>query len=336
MSVLVTGGAGYIGSHTCIALIESGCNVVVCDNLSNSERAMMEAVVELTGEPLCFYEVDICDRENLDAVFKSQAEIGDAIDSVIHFAALKSVGESVEKPDLYQKNNVGGTGVLLEVMKANGVEKIVFSSSCTVYGQPEVIPVDERAPFLPAESPYGKTKQDCEHLISESGVKAVLLRYFNPVGAHPSAMIGELPKGLPNNLIPFLTQTVAGHRNELVVFGDDYPTDDGSCVRDYLHVMDLAEAHVAALKSMQEPMQEIVRAYNLGTGRGTSVLEVIEKFEKATGKNVPHRIGPRRDGDIVAIWADPLRAEEELKWKASRTISEALSDAWRWQVKLDS
>lgn len=340
MSVLVTGGAGYIGSHTCVSLIESGYNVVVCDNLSNSERTMVEAVVELTGEPLNFYEVDICDLENLDAVFKSQAEIGDAIDSVIHFAALKSVGESVEKPDLYQKNNVGGTEVLLEVMKANGVEKIVFSSSCTVYGQPEVMPVDEGAPFLPAESPYGKTKQDCEKLISESGVKAALLRYFNPVGAHPSAMIGELPKGVPNNLIPFLTQTVAGHRNELVVFGDDYPTDDGSCVRDYLHVMDLAEAHVAALNTMKESMKasmkEDVRAFNLGTGRGTSVLEVIEEFETATGKKVPHRIGPRRDGDIVAIWADPSRAENELKWKASRTIGEALSDAWRWQMKLDS
>ena len=339
MSVLVTGGAGYIGSHTCVALIESGYNVVVCDNLSNSELTMVEAVVELTGEPLNFYEVDICDRENLDAVFKSQAEIGDAIDSVIHFAALKSVCESVEKPDLYQKNNVGGTEVLLEVMKANGVEKIVFSSSCTVYGQPEVMPVDEGAPFLPAESAYGKTKQDCEKLISESGVKAALLRYFNPVGAHPSAMIGELPKGVPNNLIPFLTQTVAGHRNELVVFGDDYPTDDGSCVRDYLHVMDLAEAHVAALNTMKESMKasmkEDVRAFNLGTGRGTSVLEVIVEFEKATGKKVPHRIGPRRDGDIVAIWADPSRAEEELKWKASRTIGEALSDAWRWQMKLD-
>lgn len=340
MSVLVTGGAGYIGSHTCVALIESGYNVVVCDNLSNSERTMVEAVVELTGEPLNFYEVDICDRENLDAVFKSQAEIGDAIDSVIHFAALKSVGESVEKPDLYQKNNVGGTEVLLEVMKANCVEKIVFSSSCTVYGQPEVMPVDEGALFLPAESPYGKTKQDCEKLISESGVKAALLRYFNPMGAHPSAMIGELPNGVPNNLIPFLTQTVAGHRNELVVFGDDYPTDDGSCVRDYLHVMDLAEAHVAALNTMKESMKasmkEDVRAFNLGTGRGTSVLEVIEEFETATGKKVPYRIGPRRDGDIVAIWADPSRAENELKWKASRTIGEALSDAWRWQMKLDS
>ena len=336
MSVLVTGGAGYIGSHTCVSLIESGYNVVVCDNLSNSECAMVEAVVELTGEPLSFYEVDICDRENLDAVFKSQIEIGDAIDSVIHFAALKSVGESIEKPELYHKNNVGGTEILLEVMKANGVEKIVFSSSCTVYGQPEVMPVDEGAPFLPSKSPYGKTKQDCEKLISESRVKAAILRYFNPIGAHPTAMIGELPKGVPNNLIPFLTQTVAGHRTELVVFGDDYPTDDGSCVRDYLHVMDLADAHVAALTSMKESINEDIRAYNLGTGWGTSVLEVIDEFEKATGKKVPHRIGPRRDGDIVAIWADPSKAEQELKWKASRTIGEALSDAWRWQMKLDS
>jgi UDP-glucose 4-epimerase len=332
MTVLVTGGAGYIGSHTCVALIESGYSVVVVDNLSNSEVGMVEAVAELTGHSLGFYEVDVCDEQALDAVFKEQIAQGSPIESVIHFAALKSVGESVEKPDLYHSNNVGGTEVLVKVMNANDVEKLVFSSSCTVYGQPEVMPVDEGSPFLPAESPYGETKQKCEELISKSGLSAALLRYFNPIGAHSSAKIGELPKGVPNNLIPFLCQAVAGLRPELTVFGDDYPTKDGSCVRDYLHVCDLAEAHVAALENHSDS----VRAYNLGTGKGTSVLEVITSFEKATGEKVPYKVGPRREGDIVAIWADPSRAHQDLNWSSKLTVEEALSDAWRWQKELGS
>lgn len=332
MAVLVTGGAGYIGSHTCVSLIESGYDVVVVDNLSNSDYKMVEAVVELTGKSIGFYEVNICDEKSLTSVFEEQISQGNPIESVVHFAALKSVGESVEKPDLYHSNNIGGTKVLIDVMKKFGVNSLVFSSSCTVYGQPEITPVNENAPLLTPESPYGETKQKCEELISNSGLHASLLRYFNPIGAHPSAKIGELPRGIPNNLVPFLCQTVAGLRNELVVFGDDYPTDDGSCVRDYLHVCDLAEAHVAALKNHTQG----VRAYNLGTGRGTSVLEVISFFESATGENVSYSIGHRREGDIVAIWADPTRASIELKWSVKRTIEEALCDSWRWQQRLNS
>ncbi len=330
MVVLVTGGAGYIGSHTCVALAEAGHEVVIVDNLCNSDRSMIEGVTKLIERSIGFYKVDICDEKALDAVFVEQNASGNSIDSVIHFAALKSVGESVQKPDLYYSNNVGGTEILLRVMQNHGVENLVFSSSCTVYGQPEIIPVDEQSPFLPAESPYGQTKQDCERLISDTGINSALLRYFNPIGAHPSATIGELPIGIPNNLIPYLCQTVAGLRNELTVFGNDYPTDDGSCVRDYLHVCDLADAHVAAL----EKMSKGVRAFNLGTGSGTSVLEIISEFEKVTGVKVPYKIGERREGDIVAIWANPSRALEELGWKAKRGVGESLADAWRWQKSL--
>ncbi len=330
MVVLVTGGAGYIGSHTCVALAEAGHEVIIVDNLCNSDRSMIEGVAKLIGKSIGFYEVDICDEQALDAVFVEQEASGSAIESVIHFAALKSVGESVQKPDLYHSNNVGGTKTLLKVMQNHEVENLVFSSSCTVYGQPEVIPVDEQAPFLPAESPYGQTKQDCERLISDACINSALLRYFNPIGAHPSGTIGELPIGIPNNLIPYLCQTVAGLRSELTVFGDDYPTDDGSCIRDYLHVCDLADAHVAALENMPKG----VRAFNLGTGSGTSVLEIISEFEKATGERVPHKIGARREGDIVAIWADPSRALEELGWSAKRGVGESLADAWRWQQSL--
>ncbi|MBM56047.1 MAG: UDP-glucose 4-epimerase GalE [Euryarchaeota archaeon] len=325
MKVLVTGGAGYIGSHTCVSLSDSGYDVVIVDNLCNSSIGMVKGVEELIGRKLPFYQVDICNENELDAVFEKEQ-----IDAVLHFAALKAVGESLEKPDLYHRNNVGGTEVLLKVMKKFAVDKLVFSSSCTVYGQPEIIPVNEDAPMLPAESPYGQTKQDCEKLISSSGLNSALLRYFNPIGAHPSGRIGELPIGVPNNLIPFLCQAVAGLKDELVVFGDDYPTDDGSCVRDYLHVCDLAEAHVAAL----EQLPHGIRAYNLGTGSGTSVLGVINAFEESTGESVPFRIGERREGDIVAIWADPSRAEKELGWCASRKVGEALADAWRWQQTL--
>ncbi len=330
MVVLVTGGAGYIGSHTCVALAEAGHDVIIVDNLCNSDRSIIENIAKLVGRSIGFYEVDICDKQALDAVFVEQQTSDSAIEAVIHFAALKSVEESVQKPELYHSNNVGGTETLLKVMQNHGLENLVFSSSCTVYGQPELIPVDEQAPFLPAESPYGQTKQDCERLISEAGINSAILRYFNPIGAHPSGKIGELPIGIPNNLIPYLCQTVAGLRNELIVFGDDYPTDDGSCIRDYLHVCDLADAHVAAL----EKIPKGVRAFNLGTGSGTSVLEIISEFEKATGERVPHKIGQRRDGDIVAIWSDPSRALEELGWRAKRGVGESLADAWRWQKSL--
>ena len=330
MVVLVTGGAGYIGSHTCVALAEAGHDVIIVDNLCNSDIFMIEGVAKLIGKSIGFYEIDICDEKALDAVFVEQKVSGSAIESVIHFAALKSVGESIQKPDLYHSNNVGGTETLLGVMQNHGVDSLVFSSSCTVYGQPEVLPVDEQAPLLPAESPYGQTKQDCERLINDAGINSTILRYFNPIGAHPSGTIGELPIGIPNNLIPFLCQTVAGLRNELIVFGDDYPTNDGSCIRDYLHVCDLADAHVAALEKMPKGL----RAFNLGTGSGTSVLEIISEFEKATGEIVPYKIGERREGDIVAIWANPSRALEELGWSAKRELGESLADSWRWQQSL--
>jgi len=330
MVVLVTGGAGYIGSHTCVALAEAGHDVIIVDNLCNSDIFMIEGVAKLIGKSIGFYEIDICDEKALDAVFVEQKASGSAIESVIHFAALKSVGESIQKPDLYHSNNVGGTETLLGVMQNHGVDSLVFSSSCTVYGQPEVLPVDEQAPLLPAESPYGQTKQDCERLINDAGINSTILRYFNPIGAHPSGTIGELPIGIPNNLIPYLCQTVAGLRNELIVFGDDYPTDDGSCIRDYLHVCDLADAHVAALEKMPKGL----RAFNLGTGSGTSVLEIISEFEKATGEIVPYKIGERREGDIVAIWANPSRALEELGWCAKRELGESLADSWRWQQSL--
>lgn len=330
MVVLVTGGAGYIGSHTCVALAEAGHDVIIVDNLCNSDIFMIEGVAKLIGKSIGFYEIDICDEKALDAVFVEQKASGSAIESVIHFAALKSVGESIQKPDLYHSNNVGGTETLIGVMQNHGVDSLVYSSSCTVYGQPEVLPVDEQAPLLPAESPYGQTKQDCERLINDSGINSTILRYFNPIGAHPSGTIGELPIGIPNNLIPYLCQTVAGLRNELIVFGDDYPTDDGSCIRDYLHVCDLADAHVAALEKMPKGL----RAFNLGTGSGTSVLEIISEFEKATGEIVPYKIGERREGDIVAIWANPSRALEELGWCAKRGLGESLADSWRWQQSL--
>ena len=336
MAVIVTGGAGYIGSHTCVALIEAGFEVVVVDNLCNSERHILDRIEQISGKSVRFYEVDVCDEKGLSEVFSDAGHI----DAVIHFAALKSVGESVRFPEKYHKNNIGGTEVLLKVMAHHGVSKLVFSSSCTVYGQPEIIPVDESSPFLPADSPYGFTKQACEELItnhsntksSAEGFSSAILRYFNPIGAHPSGLIGELPQGVPNNLIPFLTQTVAGLRDSLVVFGDDYPTPDGSCIRDYLHVCDLADAHVAALKNIPTG----VRPYNLGTGNGASVLEIISDFKKATTLDVPYKIGARREGDIVQIWADPARAEKELNWKARRSTEEALADAWRWQQNLNS
>ena len=336
MAILVTGGAGYIGSHTAVALAESGHEVVLLDNFSNSNMNAVENIRSLIKSEVVFHEVDIRDRNALSMVFQSQIQLSSPISSVIHFAALKSVGESVMKPELYHDNNTGGTKTLLEVMSKFAVHKFVFSSSCTVYGEPDVVPVDENSPFKKAESPYGQTKQDCEGIIIEQAsvikdFSAALLRYFNPIGAHSSAVIGESPNSVPDNLIPFICHSVAGHRGPLTVFGTDYPTPDGSCVRDYLHVMDLADAHVLALENL---VVGRCRSFNLGTGTGTSVLEVISSFKGATGLDVPHKLGERREGDITAIWADSSRAENELGWKAQRTISEALADAWRWQKTL--
>ena len=339
--VLVTGGAGYIGSHSAVALHEAGFAPVLMDNLHNSDLQAVEGVRELCGEPVPFYELDVRDREGLSELFTSLEQMGTPLQGILHFAAHKAVGESVAKPAMYASNNVGGLGTLLEVADAHNVRNIVFSSSCTVYGEPENVPVDESAPFQPAESPYGWTKQASERVLTDHAAthqkhRVALLRYFNPIGAHPSAAIGELPLGVPNNLVPFLTQAVAGIRGALTVFGDDYPTADGTCIRDYLHVMDLAEAHVAALKwcLAQTSNAAVVRPFNLGTGTGASVLDVIQAFERATGQRVPYAMGDRRAGDVVAIWADPTRAKEELGWETKRSLETALADAWRWQEAL--
>ncbi len=335
--VLVTGGAGYIGSHTAVALHEAGFMPVLVDNLHNSKASAVDGVRAIVGEDIPFEAVDICDKAALEALFGRHDFVG-----VLHFAAHKAVGESMAKPAMYAANNVGGLGVLLEVASAHDVDNIVFSSSCTVYGEPEDMPVAESAPFQRAESPYGWTKQACErvledHAAARGAAHVALLRYFNPIGAHPSANIGELPLGVPNNLIPFLTQAVSGIRKALTVFGGDYDTPDGTCIRDYLHVMDLAEAHVAALQwCLDQPDdRSVIRPFNLGTGKGASVLEVIQGFERATGQKVPYTMGDRREGDVVAIWADPSRAADELGWRTTRSLETSLADAWRWQEKLN-
>lgn len=335
--VLVTGGAGYIGSHTAVALHEAGFMPVLVDNLHNSKTSAVEGVRAILGAEVPFEALDIREETELNALFERHDFTG-----VLHFAAHKAVGESMAKPAMYASNNVGGLGVLLEVASAHEVDNIVFSSSCTVYGEPEQMPVAESAPFQRAESPYGWTKQACErvledHAAAQGAAHVALLRYFNPIGAHPSARIGELPLGVPNNLIPFLTQAVSGIRKALTVFGGDYDTPDGTCIRDYLHVMDLAEAHVAALQwCLDRPEDEsVIRPFNLGTGQGASVLEVIQGFERATGQKVPYTMGDRREGDVVAIWADPSRAADELGWRTTRSLETSLADAWRWQEKLN-
>ncbi|PCJ80647.1 MAG: UDP-glucose 4-epimerase GalE [Bacteroidetes bacterium] len=342
-SILVTGGAGYIGSHTAVSLEKAGFRVILLDNLCNSDISAIEGIRSLVDYDVPFYQVDCRDKESLGDVFQSELENGTPITGVIHFAALKAVGESVEKPDLYKDNNIGGTRVLLEVMKEKGVSKLVFSSSCTVYGEPENVPVNESSPILPAVSPYGFTKQECERLIQDhtkrvtkQTFQSVLLRYFNPIGAHPSSVIGESPKGVPNNLVPYICKSAAGLSKPLIVFGTDYPTPDGSCVRDYLHIMDLAEAHVSAINFLFDKSQinrPFCRAFNLGTGVGTSVLEVIKAFEKVNGVSVPHVLGGRRSGDVVSIWSESLRAKSELGWYTKRSLEESLKDAWNWQKK---
>ena len=330
--VLVTGGAGFIGSHTTVELIEAGYEVVIVDDLSNSEQEVIEGITEITGVPVDFEEADCTDREALDEIFTKYK-----FDSVIHFAASKAVGESMENPLLYYQNNLGSLINVLELMVEYGVMNLVFSSSATVYGQPETLPVTEDTPRQPANSPYGNTKQISEDIIRDSvrayyGLRAIALRYFNPIGAHPSALIGELPKGVPNNLIPFITQTAAGVRPELNVFGNDYHTPDGSAVRDYIDVVDLAKAHVAAMERMRSGVgQEAYEYFNIGTGQGLSVLELVRKFEEATGVNVPHQIVDRRPGDIEQIWADTTLANKELDWKAERPIEETLRAAWAWE-----
>lgn len=334
--ILVTGGTGYIGSHTTVELQKAGYDVVIIDNLSNSNESVLDGIEAITGIRPVFVKGDCTDIETLRRLFKENP----GIKGIINFAASKAVGESVHKPLLYYRNNLNTLINLLECMPEYGVKGIVFSSSCTVYGEPDVNPIDETAPIKPATSPYGNTKQISEEIITDyiaSGapIKSIILRYFNPIGAHPSAKIGELPVGVPQNLVPYLTQAAAGIRKELTVFGDDYNTPDGSCIRDYIDVVDLAKAHVSAMKRMLDGQDtDAIEIFNLGTGRGLSVLELINAFEKSTGVKVPHHIGPRREGDIEKIWAAPAKANEVLGWTAEVPIEETMRNAWAWQCTL--
>lgn len=334
--VIVTGGTGYIGSHTAVELITEGYEVVIIDNLYNSDITVLDGIQAITGIRPKFYDYDICDRSKLSEVFVAEGRI----DAIVHFAAYKAVGESVHKPLDYYRNNLVSLMNLLDMMEQHGTPAIVFSSSCTVYGQPDKLPVTETSPVKEAESPYGYTKQAGEIIIRDTMAarktqRAVSLRYFNPIGAHPTAYLGELPHGVPENLVPFITQTAIGLRDELRVFGNDYGTPDGSCIRDYLHVVDLAKAHVVALKRLiEERNKKNYEVFNLGAGTGVSVLEAIAAFERATGEKVKYTIAPRREGDIEKIWADPSLANRELNWKTEITLDEAMETAWRWEKKI--
>ena len=328
MAILVTGGAGYIGSHTCVELLNRGHEVVVVDNLSNSSEKALTRVEKITGKKITFYKADILDKEALHTIFKENV-----IDSVIHFAGLKAVGESVKKPLEYYHNNICGTLVLCEVMRAHGVKKIVFSSSATVYGTPKTVPITEDFP-LSTTNPYGSTKLMLEQILTDLNIadskwNVILLRYFNPIGAHESGTIGEDPKGIPNNLVPYITQVAVGKLEKLSVFGDDYDTVDGTGVRDYIHVVDLAIGHVKAIEKLQEDKGVLI--YNLGTGIGYSVLEMVKSFEKASGKKIPYVINPRRAGDIATCYADASKAKRELGWEATRGLEKMCEDSWRWQ-----
>ena len=334
--ILVTGGTGYIGSHTAVELINAGYQVVIIDNLSNSSRDVIDGIERITGVRPDFVEGDCTDIDTLRRLFAEYP----GIKGIINFAASKAVGESVKKPILYYRNNLDTLLNLLDLMADNGVKGIVFSSSCTVYGEPDVNPVTEQSPIKKATSPYGNTKQISEEIITDvinagAPFKSIILRYFNPVGAHPSAMIGELPNGVPQNLVPYLTQAAMGIRAELSVFGDDYDTPDGSCIRDYIDVVDLAKAHVIAVERMlQDKSDEKIEIFNLGTGRGVSVLELIAAFERSTGVKVPHKIVGRRAGDIEKVWANPARANQVLGWTAMTDLDDTMRSAWAWQCKL--
>lgn len=329
MAILVTGGAGYIGSHTCLELLKAGYEVVVVDNLCNSSEEAVKRVEKISGKPVKFYQADILDREALEHIFESET-----IDSVIHFAGLKAVGESAAKPLEYYYNNISGTLVLCDVMRKHGVKNIVFSSSATVYGDPAFVPITEECPKGTITNPYGQTKSMLEQILTDFHVadpewNVVLLRYFNPIGAHESGMIGEDPKGIPNNLVPYIAQVAVGKLPCLGVFGNDYPTHDGTGVRDYIHVVDLAVGHVKALKKIDEKAGVCI--YNLGTGKGYSVLDVVKAYEKACGREIKYEIKPRRPGDIATCYADATKAKEELGWVAERGIEEMCADSWRWQ-----
>ncbi|HLP05267.1 MAG TPA: UDP-glucose 4-epimerase GalE [Paludibacter sp.] len=334
--ILVTGGTGYIGSHTVVELQNSGFEVVIVDNLSNSNIDVLTGIEKITGIRPAFENIDCVDYVSLDRMFEKYGDF----DAIIHFAASKAVGESVEKPLLYYRNNLVSLINLLQLMPIHKVRNLVFSSSCTVYGQPDILPVTEEAPIKPALSPYGNTKQIGEEIIRDTihanpCYQSVILRYFNPIGAHASAEIGELPNGVPNNLLPFVTQTAIGLRKQLQVYGNDYNTPDGSCIRDYIHVVDLAKAHVIAVQRMLNNQgKKPVETFNLGTGRGLSVLEILDTFEKVNGVAVPYKIVGRREGDIEKVWANPAYANNELGWVATETVEETLRSAWAWELKL--
>lgn len=333
MKILVTGGTGYIGSHTVVELQQNGHEVVIIDDLSNSDAGVLDRIALITGKRPTFSQFTLTEKDKLHDFFKAHPDV----EAVIHFAAYKAVGESVEQPLKYYHNNLTSLVVLLEAMAAHNLNNIVFSSSCTVYGQPDKLPVDETAPVKEAEAPYGRTKQISEAIIKDTirateGMKGIALRYFNPIGAHESAHIGELPHGVPDNLVPFVTQTAYGLRKELKVFGDDYNTPDGSAIRDYIHVVDLAQAHVTAInRLLQNQQKKPFEFFNLGTGKGSSVLEVIRTFEEVTGVKLNYRITDRRAGDVEQVWADTRVANQELGWKAKRLLSDALRDAWKWE-----
>ena len=334
--VLVTGGAGFIGSHTLVELIEAGFDVVAVDNFSNSDDTCLKGVEAITGKKIPFEEVDCCDYQAMENVFKHYE-----FDSVIHFAAFKAVGESVEMPLKYYRNNIASFLNILELMQKYNRSNIVFSSSATVYGESEVLPVTEETPRLPATSSYGNTKQICEDIlrdaVASSKIKGIALRYFNPIGAHPSALIGELPRGVPNNLVPFITQTASGIRECLSVFGNDYPTPDGSCIRDYIDVVDLAKAHVSAIARMIEGKnKQNYEIFNVGTGKGTSVLELVEMFQRVNNLKLNYKIAPRRLGDVMSIYADTTLANTELGWKAQRSLEDTLASAWKWEQYIRS
>lgn len=336
-TILVTGGTGFIGSHTTVELQQAGYNVVIVDNLSNSKIEVLDGIEKITGVRPAFEQVDLREKDAVGAVFAKYPEI----EGVIHFAASKAVGESVEKPLLYYRNNIVSLINILELMPKYNVKGIIFSSSCTVYGQPseENLPVTEEAPIQKALSPYGNTKQINEEIINDyihSGapIKSIILRYFNPIGAHPSAYIGELPNGVPMNLIPFVTQTAIGIRKELKIFGNDYNTPDGTCIRDYIYVVDLAKAHVAAMARVLDKETDPVEVFNIGTGKGVSTLEVVEGFEKATGVKLNWSFAPRREGDIEKVWGNVDKANKVLGWKAETPLEDVLASAWKWQKKL--
>ncbi len=335
-TILVTGGLGFIGSHTVVELQQAGYEVIIIDNLSNSSIEVLDRISKITGKKPIFEQIDLREKSKVENFFQRYT----SIEGVIHFAASKAVGESVEKPLLYYENNIASLIYILQELQKKEKASFIFSSSCTVYGQADELPISENAPFKQAESPYGNTKQINEEIIRDichisANIKAISLRYFNPIGAHSSALIGELPNGVPQNLVPYITQTAIGLRESLSVYGNDYPTPDGTCIRDYIHVVDLAKAHIAALERLlKENNKSNYEVFNIGTGKGSSVLEVIKAFEKVTGQALPYKIVGRRAGDVVSAYANTYKANKELLWKAELTLEDALLSAWNWEKKL--